>query len=78
MQAPSNAGSEYKKSFDALYPRLASEFAVPLVSFIVPEVSRNPEFLQADGIHPTKEGYTLLVNDHILPAVELSLETLGI
>jgi len=78
VQAPSNAGKEYKELFDAIYPRLAAEFKVPLVPFIVPEVSRNPEFLQADGIHPTKEGYTLLVESYVLPAVTQSLETQGI
>lgn len=76
MQAPSNVGLQYKKSFDGLYTRLASEFDIPLVPFIVPEVSRNPEFLQADGIHPRKEGYMLLVDTYILPAVELVLETI--
>jgi len=76
MLAPSNAGTEYKKSFDAMYASLATEFNVPLVPFIVNEVARTKEFLQADGIHPTKEGYSLLIENYILPAVELALETL--
>ena len=70
IQAPLNAGIEYKESFDALYPKLASEFNVPLVPFVTEEVARNPELLQADGIHPTGDGYTLLVNTYILPAIK--------
>ena len=73
IQAPSNAGSVYKSYFDEMYPRLASEFKIPLIPFIVEEVSRNPDLLQSDGIHPTKRGYELLVEKYILPAVEVLL-----
>jgi acyl-CoA thioesterase-1 len=78
IQAPSNAGAQYKESFDALYQRLSSEFSIPLVPFVVPEVALNPQLLQTDGIHPIKEGYEVLVNSYILPAVEQSLKTIEI
>jgi acyl-CoA thioesterase I len=74
IQSPSNAGSEYKTQFDALYPKLAAEFNVPLVPFIVEEVSRNASLVQADGIHPTKAGYAVLVAKYIAPAVEAVLK----
>lgn len=77
IQAPSNAGAQYKESFDALYPRLSSEFSISLVPFIVPEVALNPQRLQSDGIHPTKEGYEILVNTYILPAMKQSLLSTG-
>lgn len=74
MQAPSNAGTEYKAAFDALYPELALQFGIERIPFIVEEVSRNPALLQADGIHPTKEGYAVLIDAYILPRVESFLK----
>lgn len=76
IQSPSNAGAEYKASFDALYPKLAAEFNVTRVPFIVEEVSRNPSLLQSDGIHPTKEGYSVLVDSYVLPPVESYVKSL--
>ncbi len=73
IQAPINVGLVYKKSFDDMYPKLAKEFNLQLTPFIVEEVSRNPDLLQADGIHPKKEGYTILVDKYILPEVESML-----
>ncbi|MFT5036937.1 MAG: acyl-CoA thioesterase-1 [Candidatus Azotimanducaceae bacterium] len=73
MQAPSNAGVSYKQSFDSIYPTLATEFSIPLAPFIVDEVSRNPNLLQADGIHPTAEGYTVLIDNYLFSAIMLLL-----
>lgn len=69
MQAPENAGAEYKQAFDALYPDLSERYDVFLVPFLTEEVFRNPEYLLDDGIHPNKEGYTLLVNTYLAPAL---------
>lgn len=69
MRAPSNAGGAYQATFDALYPTLAEEYAVELVPFLEEEVFRNPAYLQSDGIHPTAEGYTYLVETYLRDAV---------
>ncbi len=69
MQAPQNAGVEYKKTFDALYPELAERYGVPLVPFLSEEVFRDRRYLLEDGIHPNAEGYAFLVNTYIAPAL---------
>lgn len=73
MQAPLNSGVEYKKEFDAMYPFFASKYSLPLVPFIVPEVSLNKTYLQNDGIHPTRDGYAILVTKYVFPAVTQAL-----
>lgn len=69
MQAPLNSGAEYKKKFDGIFPRLSTTYSLPLIPFIVPEVALNKRYLQNDGVHPTKEGYGILVETYIAPIV---------
>ncbi len=56
MRAPPNAGPEYQRDFDAIYPALAKEYGATLVPFFLEPVYDKPELLQADRIHPTAEG----------------------
>lgn len=74
MQAPLNAGFAYKRDFDSIYTALAKEFDIPLVPFIVAEVQLDPKYVIEDGIHLNKEGYAVLVEKYIEPAVR---EVLG-
>lgn len=70
MQAPLNAGFAYKKSFDALYETLSDEYKITLVPFYTKEMFLNPEYKLDDGIHFNKAGYTKVIDDYILEAVE--------
>ena len=70
MEAPGNYGPEYKASFDALYPELAEEYdAVFYPSFFAAfgDQAAVPgelgEYIQADGIHPSAAGVTIIVDD---------------
>ncbi len=49
---PPNYGPEYTQSFAAVYPRLAKEYHVPLVPFLLDGVAQHRDWLQADGMHP--------------------------
>ncbi len=49
---PPNFGPEYTQSFAAVYPRLAKDYHVPLVPFLLEGVAQHREMLQADGMHP--------------------------
>jgi len=73
MKAPRNYGEEYAAKFDAIYPKLAEETGVQLYPFFMAGVITRPELLQADGLHPTKEGVSVIV-DHILPHVKALLK----
>jgi acyl-CoA thioesterase-1 len=73
MRASQNLGPNYVADFDAIYPRLAEEFSVPLVPFLLEGIALDPALNQADGIHPNTRGAELIASTLILPAVELLL-----
>ncbi len=68
-----NLGEEYITAFEKNYPLVAREESVGLVPFFLNGVAANPKLNQADGIHPTAEGYRVVV-DHILPYVVKAIE----
>ncbi len=75
MQIYDNLGSDYVDSFAAIYPRVAKDMNVTLIPFFLDGVGGDPELNQADAIHPTKDGYTIIVNDNILPILKPKLES---
>ena len=74
MQIYDNLGNDYVKSFSAIYPRVAADMNVPLIPFFLNGVGGDAKLNQADAIHPTKEGYTIIVNNNILPILKPELE----
>lgn len=74
MQIYDNLGNDYVKSFSAIYPRVAKDMNVPLIPFFLDGVGGDAKLNQADAIHPTKEGYTIIVNENILPVLKPELE----
>ena len=76
MQIYDNLGNDYVKSFSAIYPRVAADMNVPLIPFFLNGVGGDAKLNQADAIHPTKEGYTIIVNNNILPILKPELENL--
>lgn len=70
MRAPGNADASYRRSFDAVYPKLAEQFKLPLVPFFLEGVALDPRYTLPDGIHPNREGYQIIVEKTILPIVE--------
>lgn len=44
------------QDYAAIYPDLAEQFDVPLHAALMKGVQGNSELLQADGLHPTKQG----------------------
>jgi acyl-CoA thioesterase I len=68
MQMARNLGKEYTSAFENNYPLVAQEEKVGLIPFFLTGVAANPDLNQADGIHPTAEGYRVVV-DHIFPYV---------
>lgn len=61
MKLPPNYGEEYTKQFEAIYPALAAQYRLPLIPFFLEGVAARPALNQADGIHPTGEGYKIVV-----------------
>ena len=76
MSIYDNLGSDYVAAFSDIYPRVAKDMNVTLIPFFLEGVGGDRELNQADAIHPTKEGYTIIVNDNILPILEPKLKEL--
>ena len=56
METPPFNGWNYSVEFHRLFPRVAARYNVPLVPFLLAGVALNPEFNQADEIHPNAAG----------------------
>jgi acyl-CoA thioesterase-1 len=69
MKLPPNYGVEYTKAFEAIYPVLAKKYNLILIPFFLDGIAGSTKLNQADGIHPTAEGYRILV-DKILQTVK--------
>ena len=74
MQIYDNLGNDYVKSFSAIYPRVAKDMNLQMIPFFLDGVGGKAELNQADAIHPTKEGYTIIVDNNILPILKPELE----
>ena len=61
MKLPPNYGQDYTASFEAMYHMLAKEYRLALIPFFLEGVGGSSSLNQADGIHPTKEGYEVIV-----------------
>ena len=62
MKLPPNYGQDYTKGFEAIYQTLAAQYQLPLIPFFLEGVAASSSLNQADGIHPTKEGYQIVVD----------------
>lgn len=56
IRLPDNFGSQAQARFAAIFPRLAAEFHVQLLPFLLEGVAMDPGLNQADGIHPNAKG----------------------
>ena len=73
MKLPPNYGTEYTKAFEAMYPALARQYRLKLIPFFLDGIAGSAEFNQADGIHPTAEGYRVIVEklfDQVTPLLK--------
>ena len=77
MKMVRNLGPDYTDAFEAVYPAVAADRNVPLVPFFLEGVAGDPALNQADGIHPTADGYAV-VTDNIHPFVKESLDRLRV
>lgn len=75
MKLPLNYGAEYTGRFAAIYPDLARTYRLAFLPFFLEGVAAQTALNQADGIHPTGEGYQVIV-DHLFPTLEPLLERL--
>ncbi|MBS0152190.1 MAG: arylesterase [Nitrospira sp.] len=63
MKLPPNYGQDYTTQFETIYRTLAREHQVPFIPFFLEGVGGSSSLNQADGIHPTSEGYKVVVEN---------------
>lgn len=70
LEASGNYGADFKRDFDSMYGDLAAEFDVPLVASFFDGLAdaaagdlaaARMAYMQADGIHPNREGVARIV-----------------
>ena len=63
MKALRNLGEDYASAFDAIYPRLAQKYNVPLYPFFLEGVVNDPVLNQPDMLHPNEAGVEMIVRN---------------
>ena len=69
MEVPPNYGAQYAADFRKVYAEVARKRGVAFMPFLLDGVAGQPSLNQADGIHPTAEGYAIVV-DHLWPYLQ--------
>lgn len=76
LSAPANYGPDYKAAFDAIYPELAAQYGALLFPGFLDVLTKGRDtqtvlrdLMQADAIHPNREGVALIVAE-FGPAVQ--------
>ncbi|MDR6631737.1 acyl-CoA thioesterase-1 [Phyllobacterium sp. 1468] len=72
MLAPPNMGNDYAEKFNAIFPRLAEKYDVPLYPFFLDGVATVKSLQLADGEHPNTEGVAKMV-EGFLPLMEKTI-----
>lgn len=68
-QIPQNYGQRYTEMFFNLYKDIASKYQLAYVPFMLKNVALNKDLMQADGLHPNKDGQPVVLQN-ILPALQ--------
>src|SRR5690606_33377598 len=75
MQLPPNYGITYTRRFRDIYPRLAQQYQLPLVPFLLEGFGDQRDFFQADRIHPTIQAQERIL-ENVWPILISVLESL--
>lgn len=67
-QIPQNYGKRYTEMFFNLYKELAEQYQLAYVPFMLKGVALDKSLMQADGLHPNKEGQPVVLQN-IKPAL---------
>jgi acyl-CoA thioesterase-1 len=68
MVAAPNLGADYGRRFNAIYPDLAAKYGIPLYPFFLDGVAGEAKLNLSDGMHPSREGVTVMV-ERTLPQI---------
>jgi len=72
MLAPPNMGQDYEEKFNAIFPRLAAKYDVPLYPFFMDGVATERSLQLDDGMHPNAKGVARMV-EGFMPIMEKTI-----
>lgn len=75
IQLPENYGMNYRTAFAQIFPRLAKEYRLSLLPFLLEGVAADPRLNQSDGIHPNAEGAQIIAN-HVWTTLDPTLQAI--
>ncbi len=62
MEAPPNMGNDFTSKFRDNFKRLAKEYDLPFIPFLLEKVAGQKALNLPDGIHPTAQGHKLVAS----------------
>ncbi|XOB61250.1 arylesterase [Campylobacterota bacterium DY0563] len=62
MLLPPNYGKEYSEDFKNMFIKVKDKYKLKFMPFLLKDVAGEQELNQADGIHPTSQGYKIIAN----------------
>jgi len=71
MKIPPNYGPVYQRRFERVFARVAEDEKLPFVEFFLAGIGGDPNFIQADGIHPNAAAQPRLLKNAWAPLVEV-------
>jgi acyl-CoA thioesterase-1 len=69
-----NLGQDYTAAFSNIYSQIAQSHDIILIPFFLDGVGGDPRLNQADGIHPTADGYRIIVENiypYVIKAIQI-------
>jgi acyl-CoA thioesterase-1 len=63
MRIPPNYGPKYMEAFSQTYIKLAKQYKIPVVPFMLENVAAKPDLIQQDGLHPNSLGQPIILNN---------------
>lgn len=63
MRLPPNYGTSYTQQFSNIYQQIAKRYELKLVPFLLENFGENPEYFQADGVHPNKNAQEIILKN---------------
>lgn len=72
MEIPPNFGRRYTTLFRESFEKVAEDSDAILIPFLLANVAANPALMQADGIHPTQQAQSTIL-DNVWPYLEAAL-----
>ncbi|CAJ0780936.1 Esterase TesA [Ralstonia condita] len=73
MRIPPNYGPDYSERFFAMFGKLAQQYKLPLVPFLLDGVVQRPDWFQDDRIHPVAQAQPTML-DNVWPKLEPMLK----